>query len=63
VPDLLYQPLIGQVCTLCLQVQGGKIISADYMPDVLHPNAAGMEQLLTICLDPALGLEPLDLSE
>jgi len=40
-----------------LQLEGGQKIRLDHMPDVLHPNAAGMEQLLTTCLDPALGLK------
>ncbi|KAA6429481.1 MAG: hypothetical protein FRX49_00873 [Trebouxia sp. A1-2] len=45
------------------KLEGGQKIRLDHMPDVLHPNAAGMEQLLTTCLDPALGLKPLELSE
>lgn len=33
------------------------------MPDVLHPNAVGMQQMLTVCLGPALGLKQTDLTE
>ena len=46
-----------------MQVEGGQRINIGHMPDVLHPNAAGMEQMLTTCLDPALGLKLMDLSE
>lgn len=45
------------------KVEGGQRINIGHMPDVLHPNAAGMEQMLTTCLDPALGLKLMDLSE
>ena len=48
---------------LLLQIEGGKKINVELMPDVLHPNAAGMEQMLTKCLDPSLGHKQVDLAE
>ena len=35
-------------------MKGGRKINEELMPDVLHPNAAGMDLMLTKCLDPAL---------
>ena len=59
----VHECLTERLIDVLLQLEGGQKIRLDHMPDVLHPNAAGMEQLLTTCLDPALGLKPLELSE
>ena len=54
---------VSQWPVVSLQIPGGKKIKTDYMPDVLHPNGPGMEQMLTTCVDPHLGLKLPDLGE
>ena len=54
---------LSQLRCFLMQIEGGKRINVELMPDVLHPNAAGMEQMLTKCLDPALGHKQVDLAE
>ena len=45
-----------------VQVEGGRKINEELMPDVLHPNGAGMELMLTKCLDPALAGKAVNIS-
>ena len=37
-----------------LQVEDATKINTDKMPDVLHPNAEGWEDMITQCITPAL---------
>ena len=46
--------VLGSEVADVVQVEGGRKINVDLMPDVLHPNAQGMELMLTKCLDPAI---------